>query len=183
MNTITATSTSTSTSTTVEGQNSGTPFLPIIPEGARARVRTKTRVRVRARTKNGGSAARCSYKWSWPWPWPWSWSWPWPWRLPEWLVRRVSLNFVPQPYYYSRLLIDPSTLILKLPVPGPEFFNFGLSNSQNRRFHEIRGEISSKTVLLRGRGLFSVTFSWPFLLFTYHGWFAKLPEGLISNPE
>ena len=26
--------------------------------------------------------------------------------------------------YYSRLLINPSTLILKLPVPGPIFFNF-----------------------------------------------------------
>ena len=54
--------------TTVEGQNSGTPFLLIIPEGARARVRTRTRVRVRARTmRRCGSAARCcSYRWSWP---------------------------------------------------------------------------------------------------------------------
>ena len=51
---------------TVEGQNSGTPFLLIIPEGAGARVRTRTRVRVRARTRNGGSAARCSNRRSWP---------------------------------------------------------------------------------------------------------------------
>ena len=51
---------------TVEGQNSGTPFLLVIPEGARAKVRTRTRVRVRARTRNGGSAARCSNRWSWP---------------------------------------------------------------------------------------------------------------------
>ena len=51
---------------TVEGKNVGTPFLLIIPEGARARVRTRTRVRVRARTRNGGSAARCSNRWSWP---------------------------------------------------------------------------------------------------------------------
>ena len=44
---------SSSSSSTVEGQNSGTPFLLIIPEGARARVRTRTRVRVRARTDPG----------------------------------------------------------------------------------------------------------------------------------
>ena len=50
----------------VEGKIVGTPFLLIIPEGARARVRTRTRVRVRARTRNGGSAARCSNRWSWP---------------------------------------------------------------------------------------------------------------------
>ena len=57
---------STTTTATVEGQNSGTPFLLIIPEGAR--VRTRTRVRVRARTmRRCGSAARCcSYRWSWP---------------------------------------------------------------------------------------------------------------------
>ena len=38
------------TATTVEGQNIRTPFLLIIPDGARTRVGTRTRVRVRVRT-------------------------------------------------------------------------------------------------------------------------------------
>ena len=57
-------SSSSSSSSTVEGQNAGTPFLLIIPEGARARVRTRTRVR--ARTICCCSALRCHHLWSWP---------------------------------------------------------------------------------------------------------------------
>ena len=56
--------------TKVEGQNAGTPFLLIIPEGARARGRTRTKVRVRARTIcSCSSALRCrTLSWSWSWP-------------------------------------------------------------------------------------------------------------------
>ena len=50
----------------VEGQNAGTPFLLIIPEGARARVRTRTRVRARTMRRCGSAARCCSYRWSWP---------------------------------------------------------------------------------------------------------------------
>ena len=57
---------SNTTSTTVEDKNAGTPFLLIIPEGARARVRTRTRVRVRARTICYSSALRRRHLWSWP---------------------------------------------------------------------------------------------------------------------